>query len=114
MTGPGAARLPVGLIGLGKHGARYLTHLRGDVPGLRVAALSRRDVVQGAAAAREVGAVFHAEPAALIADAAVAAVIAVVPPIEHRAIVEAAVRAGKPLLIETPFAASRADGIAQR
>lgn len=114
MTLPGKAPLPVGLIGLGKHGARYLTHLRADVPGLRVAALSRRDAARGVAVARDVGATFHAEHAALIADPAVAAVIAVVPPTEHRAIVEAAVRAGKPLLIEKPFAASLADGIAQR
>src|SRR5690348_16723765 len=37
----------VGVIGAGKHGARYVSHLRADVPGLRLAALSRRDAVAG-------------------------------------------------------------------
>ena len=31
-----SAPLPVGLIGLGKHGVRYLAHLRGDVPGRNI------------------------------------------------------------------------------
>ena len=46
-----SAPLPVVLIVLGKHGVRYLAHLRGDVPGLRVAALCRKDAASGAATA---------------------------------------------------------------
>jgi len=108
------AALPVGLIGLGKHGVRYATHLRDDVPGLRLVAVCRQDAGRGRALAAELGVAFHAEPAALVADPAVRAVIAVVPPIEHLAIVTAAARAQKPLLIEKPFAFSLADGIRQR
>jgi predicted dehydrogenase len=111
---PQSAPLPVGLIGLGKHGVRYLTHLQGDVPGLRLAALCRKDTTSGAATAREIGAAFHAEIEDLIADPGVAAVISVVPPTENARIVAAAVRAGKPLLLEKPFSASLADGIRQR
>ena len=108
------AALPVGLIGLGKHGVRYLAHLQSDVPGLRVAALCRQDATPGRALAAELGVAFHADPADLIADPGVHAVIAVVPPTEHLAIVTAVARARKPLLLEKPFAASLADGIRQR
>lgn len=108
------AALPVGLIGLGKHGVRYLTHLRDDVPGLRLAAVCRQDAERGRALAVELGVAFHADPAELVADPGVAAVIAVVPPIEHLRIVTAAARAAKPLLIEKPFAFSVADGLRQR
>ena len=109
-----SAPLPVGLIGLGKHGVRYLAHLRGDVPGLRVAALCRKDAASGAATAREVGAAFHGDYEELIADPAVAAVISVVPPTENERVVAAAARAGKPLLLEKPFSSSLAAGIRQR
>ena len=114
MATPASAPLPIGLIGLGKHGVRYLAHLRGDVPGLRVAALCRQDAASGAATAREVGAAFHADFEDLIADARVAAVISVVPPTENERVVAAAVRAGKPLLLEKPFSSSLAAGIRQR
>lgn len=109
-----SAPLPVGLIGLGKHGVRYLAHLRGDVPGLRVAALCRQDAASGAATAREIGAAFHADYEDLIADPAVAAVISVVPPTENERIVAAAARARKPLLLEKPFSSSLGAGIRQR
>jgi len=109
-----SAPLPVGLVGLGKHGGRYLTHLRGDTPGLRVAALCRKDVASGTATAREIGAVFHADLEDLVADPGVAAVISVVPPTENERVVAAAVRAGKPLLLEKPFSSSLAAGIRQR
>jgi predicted dehydrogenase len=108
------AALPVGLIGLGKHGERYLTHLRNDVSELRVAALSRKDAVRGRAQAADLGVAFHPDPEALVADPAVRAVIAVVPPIEHARIVAAAAREGKPLLVEKPFAMSLAEGVRQR
>ena len=102
----GAAPLPIGLIGLGKHGLRYLTHIREDVPGFRLAAVSRRDREAGEKIAREAGARYHRDPRDLIADREVAAVVAAVPPSEHPEIVAAAVRERKPLLIEKPFAAN--------
>lgn len=115
MTTPArTAALPVGLIGLGKHGVRYLTHLRGDVPGLRLAALCRKDVTQGRALAGELGVAFHADAEELIADPGVRAVIAVVPPIEHARIVAAVARERKPLLLEKPFAIDLKSGIRQR
>jgi len=94
----------VGVIGAGKHGARYANHLRADVPELRLAALSRRDAAAGAAQARELGCGFFAEWQALVDDPAVQAVVAVVPPTLHLEIASAVARAGKALLIEKPLA----------
>ncbi len=101
-------RIALGLIGAGKHGQRYLHHVRTDVPELRLAALCRRDGGAGRVQADEVGAVFHADWQALVADPAVEAVAAVVPPILHPPIAAAVAAARKPLLIEKPLATTGA------
>jgi predicted dehydrogenase len=104
--------LPVGLIGAGKHGQRYLHHIRSDTPELRLVALSRHDARRGAAQARELGCRFHAEWQALVADPGVEGVVAVVPPALHRPIADAVAAAGKALLIEKPLATTGADAAA--
>jgi predicted dehydrogenase len=109
-----ATPIGVGLIGAGKHGQRYATHVARDVPGLVLRALSRRDAARGGALAAEHGARFHADWRALVADPAVDAVIAVVPPTLHRAIAETVASARKALLIEKPLATTAADAIAIR
>ncbi|MCC6848119.1 MAG: Gfo/Idh/MocA family oxidoreductase [Deltaproteobacteria bacterium] len=93
----------VGIIGTGKHGARYLRHVA-DVPQLRVTALCRRDRAAGERQAAAVGARFHADPAALVADSAVEVVVLVVPPTLNVRLATAAARAGKALLVEKPLA----------
>jgi predicted dehydrogenase len=97
-------RLAVGLIGAGKHGQRYVHHIRADVPEIALVALSRRDPVRGAAQARELGCRFHEDWRELVADAAVEAVVAVVPPSLHPAIATTVAAARKPLLVEKPLA----------
>jgi predicted dehydrogenase len=114
MSALAIAALPVGLIGLGKHGVRYLTHLRADVPELRLVAVCRQDEEQGRAVASELGAAYHRDPVELVSDPQVRAVIAVVPPIEHARIVAAVADHAKPLLLEKPFAFDLASGIRQR
>jgi len=104
--------IAIGVIGAGKHGQRYVRHACADVPGVRLAALSRRDVTAGSAQARELRCAFHRDWRALVADAEVGAVIAAVPPTLHRAIVEACAAAGKPLLIEKPLSVTAADAAA--
>ena len=98
----------LGIIGTGKHGARYLAHLV-DVPVVRLAAISRRDRDAGERQAREHGCRFHADAEALIADPAVDAVVLVVPPTLNLRLASAAARAGKALLIEKPLAPTVAD-----
>jgi predicted dehydrogenase len=98
------AAIGLGIIGAGKHGARYLQHARADVPAIRLVALSRRDAQAGAEAARALGCRFHADWRDLVADPAVEAVAAVVPPTLHLDVAAAVAGAGKPLLIEKPLA----------
>jgi predicted dehydrogenase len=109
-----AARIGIGLIGAGKHGQRYATHVLRDIPGFALRALSRRDAVRGAAQANEIGVRFHADWRDLVADPDVQAVIAVVPPTLHRAIAEAVAAAGRAFLIEKPLATTGADALAIR
>jgi predicted dehydrogenase len=93
-----------GLIGLGRHGRRYAAHLMGDVPGARLVAVSRRDEAAGRAFAAQHGLAFHPRYEALLSDPAVEAVAVVVPPDLHEAICLAALRAGRPVLVEKPLA----------
>lgn len=98
----------LGIIGTGKHGARYLGHAA-DVPAFRLAAICRRDADAGERQARQYECRFHADPEALIADPEVAAVVLVVPPALNVRLAVAAARAGKALLIEKPLATTLAD-----
>ncbi len=106
-----SSTIGVGLIGAGKHGQRYLQHIRADVPELRLAAISRQDATAGAAQAREEGCAFHADWRALVADPAVDAIVAVVPPSMHPDIVDAVTSARKALLIEKPLATTGAAAV---
>jgi predicted dehydrogenase len=103
-----SGRIAIGLIGAGKHGQRYAGHIGTDVPELALAALSRRDIVRGAEQARALGCAFHRDWESLVADPAVEAVVAVVPPSLHPSIAAAVAAAGKPLLIEKPLATTGA------
>lgn len=100
--------IAVGLIGAGKHGRRYAQHIVADVPELTLVSLSRRDAALGREQATALGARFCADWRDLVADAAVDAVVAVVPPSLHPAIAEAVAAARKPLLIEKPLATTGA------
>ena len=99
-----AVPIGVGVIGAGKHGLRYLSHLRTEVREFSVAAISRRDAQAGATQARELGCAFFADWRDLVACPAVEAVVVVVPPTLHLAIVSAVAQARKALLIEKPLA----------
>lgn len=107
-----ASRIGIGLIGAGKHGVRYATHVARDIPAFALRALSRRDAGRGAAQAGELGARFHPDWRELVADPAVDAVIAVVPPTLHRPIAEAVAATRKALLIEKPLATTGDDAVA--
>jgi predicted dehydrogenase len=109
-----ASRIGIGVIGAGKHGQRYLNHVARDVPSFVLRAVSRRDVARGRAQAEQYGARFHADWRDLVADPAVDAVVAVVPPTLHRAIAETVVAASKAFLIEKPLATTGADAVAIR
>lgn len=100
----------IGLIGVGKHGARYARHVREDFPDLELAAVARRDPERAAEAGRTFGATPYTDYRELIERGGVDAVIVVVPPTLHVDIVTCAARAGVPVLLEKPAAASLAAG----
>ncbi|HKN87712.1 MAG TPA: Gfo/Idh/MocA family oxidoreductase [Nitrospiraceae bacterium] len=102
------AALGIGLIGLGRHGTRYVRHLREFASDATLIAVSRRDARQGAAFAAEHGVRFHHDYHELIADPDVDVVIVVTPPVFTSSICMAAIQAKKPLLIEKPLACTGA------
>jgi predicted dehydrogenase len=98
------ADLAIAVVGVGVHGARYAEHLlRGDVPGARLAGVSRRSEAE-APLWRARGVRFEADAAALVADPAVDAVVVASPPGAHEAHAEAVLSRGRPLLLEKPVA----------
>lgn len=99
-----------GIVGLGRHGARYAEHLlRGDVPDASLVAVSRRDAVQGTAFAEKHGVRYYADARALLADGDVDAVVVTTPPNLHATVAVAAAEAGKHVLCEKPLARTTAE-----
>ena len=101
--------LGIGLIGLGKHGSRYARHIVEDLRDTALVAVCRQNRPEGEKLAAASGCAFYDNYHDLVADSRVDAVVVVVPPTLHPAIVEAACRAGKPLLVEKPLATSLAE-----
>lgn len=98
----------IGLIGTGKHGSRYARHIIRDIPGLTLAAISRRSA-ERTTQARQWSCRGYEDWRQLVEDEGVDAIIGVVPPALNSAIARACVRVGKPLLLEKPLAASLAE-----
>ena len=105
---PGSVGL--GVVGMGRHGSRYVKHLLEGVPGCHLAAVSRKDAAAGHAFAEQYGAMFFADWRDLVTRPEVEAVVVVTPPSLNRDVCLAATRAGKSLLIEKPFSLTVADG----
>jgi predicted dehydrogenase len=93
----------IGIIGAGTHGERYVRHGLGDVPGMTVTALCRRQEQPGMALAERYGVRYHREATALIADPAVDGVVVCTPPASHFPLARDVLAAGKPLLLEKPM-----------
>jgi predicted dehydrogenase len=98
--------LGIGLIGLGKHGSRYARHIVEDLTDAALVAVCRRNRTDGESLASAYRCAFHDDYRDLVANPRVDAVVVAVPPMLHPAIVAAACRAGKPLLVEKPLATS--------
>jgi len=98
-----------GLIGAGKHGSRYAKHIVEDIPQAELIAVCRRDQPEGEALATKYTCTYYADYRQLLHDTRVDAVVIVVPPYLHGAIITAACQAGKHILIEKPFAISVAE-----
>jgi len=99
----------VGIIGAGLHGARYLNHLHHDVPGLEPVAIARRDEAAGRELARRFDVDWSADGDAVIGRDDVDAVVVATPPSTHARFATAALRAGKPVLLEKPMTGTLAE-----
>lgn len=93
----------VGIIGTGRHGARYARHIVDDVAGLNLVAVSRRSAI-GAQQAAEWGVRYYSDWVEMVHDPAVEAVIAVATPDLNEGIGRECIKVGKPLLVEKPLA----------
>ena len=100
----------VGIIGTGRHGSRYASHIIHDISGLELAATCRRSP-EGQRQAEKWNACCHGDWRDLIANSAVDAVIAVTPPYINLAIARECVKERKPLLIEKPLAMNQAESL---
>ncbi len=98
---PSTTILGIGLIGVGRHGSRYLQHLIRDLPDVALTALCRRS---GAGVYSDTTIPVYDDYRAMIADPRVHAVVAVTPPSLCYDICLTAVRAQKAILIEKPLA----------
>jgi predicted dehydrogenase len=93
--------LGIGLVGVGRHGSRYLQHLLRDLPDLTLTALCRR---HGSGPYQGTNIPVYNDYRAMIADSRVDAVVIVTPPSLCRSICLCAVEVRKPVLIEKPLA----------
>ena len=94
----------IGLIGAGRHGSRYIHHLLHDLPGVSLAALCRKRIVEGVPSLPTTKIPVYEDYRNLITDPSVEAVIVVTPPSLCHEICLEAVKAKKPILIEKPLA----------
>jgi predicted dehydrogenase len=101
--------LRLGLIGMGRHGMRYIRHIE-ELPETTLVAVCRRTETVTPATGPAIPC--YTDYRQLIEDPNVDAVIAVTPPLINRDICLAAVHAKKPLLIEKPLATTAADASA--
>ena len=95
--------IKVGLIGVGRHGMRYVRHLLTPLPQAQLIAICRRNAQEGLPFAQVHGLRFYQRYQDLIADPDVEAVLVVTHPSLNLAIAREAIRHRKPLLIEKPL-----------
>src|SRR5512141_677219 len=96
--------LGIGLVGVGRHGSRYIHHLLHNLPGVSLAALCRKRIGAELPSLPTTEIPVYGDYRALIADPRVEAVVVVTPPSLCPEICLETVKARKPILIEKPLA----------
>ena len=95
----------VGLIGAGRLGARHARTLATRVPDARLAVVADSDGARARVVADELpGVAWSGDPAIVLGDPGIAAVVIVTPTDTHAALIEAAAAAGKDIFCEKPIA----------
>ena len=100
----------MGLIGLGRHGSRYLRHLVEEETGGRLVAISRKQVEKGHQQAVQHEIQFFPDYRDLVAHPAIQAVLVVAPPALNISIALEAIKYGKAILLEKPLALNSREG----
>ncbi|MDR4481987.1 MAG: Gfo/Idh/MocA family oxidoreductase [Nitrospirales bacterium] len=100
----------LGLIGVGRHGSRYLQHLFSVETGGELIAISRRNMEEGVRLTKEYPLRFYPNYHDLLADSAIQAVLIVTPPSLHLPIALEAIQRGKAVLLEKPLALNQTQG----
>lgn len=101
--------LQVGLIGVGRHGSRYIRHILQDLPEIKLAAICRRDPTRTVDPDLCDSIARYGDYRQLVTAPDVDAVIVVLPPSLNRDVCLAAIQAKKPVLVEKPLAITAAD-----
>ncbi len=102
--------IPVGLIGLGRHGSRYLRHLTEDKTGGQLVAISRQQSAEGRRQAATHHLQFFSDYRHLVADPNIQAVLVVTPPALNMPIALEAIQQRKAILLEKPLAINVHEG----
>lgn len=102
--------IPLGLIGVGRHGSRYLQHLLSVETGGELTAISRRNMEEGNRLATKYSLRFYPNYHDLLADSAIQAVLIVTPPTLNLPIALEAIQHGKAVLLEKPLALNQTQG----
>ena len=102
--------IPVGLIGLGRHGSRYLRHLIEEETGGKLVAISRQQKEEGRRQAAHHHIQFFSDYRDLIENPDIKAVLVVTPPALNLPIALKAIQNRKAVLLEKPLALNSAEG----
>lgn len=109
------ARLNVGLIGLGRLGRVYARDLATRIPSVRLVAVADVEQAVAAGIAREYDVPrWYDNPAGLLEDSSVTAVVIVSPTRTHCALTQAAAARGKAIFCEKPAALSLEEALAMK
>jgi predicted dehydrogenase len=104
-----AAARGIGVVGCGAISPTYVKALRAQ-PAVRLVGVADRDPAAASALARRHGLRQFPDPDALLASDEVEIVLNLTPPAAHASVSEAALREGKHIYTEKPFAASFGEG----
>lgn len=102
--------ISVGLIGLGRHGSRYLEHLITEDTGGKLLAISRSQVEKGYQQAAHYQIQFFSDYRDLVANPAIQAILVVTPPALNVPIALEAIKHRKAVLVEKPLALNSTEG----
>lgn len=103
------ANARIGIIGTGIMGSDHARILAAGVAGAELAGVQDASRERAEALARETGAKLFADPQSLISDTAIDAIMVCAPDPTHHALALAAIKAGKPVLVEKPLASTVAE-----